>query len=66
MFETAEWFGQAGSLLKSYAYITLRSDRVFGLLALASEDAQRFYPGMGTLYLKRLGDLISTSLVRFL
>jgi len=24
------------------------------------------YPGMGTLYLKRLGDLISTSLVRFL
>lgn len=66
MFETAEWFGEAASLLKSYAYITLRSDRVFGLLALASEDAQRFYPGMGTLYLKRLGDLISTSLVRFL
>ena len=66
MFETAEWFGEAGSLLKSYAYIALRSDRVFGLLALASEDAQRFYPGMGTLYLQRLGDLISTSLVRFL
>ncbi len=66
MFETAEWFGEAGGLLKSYAYIALRSDRVFGLLALASEDAQRFYPGMGTLYLKRLGDLVSTSLVRFL
>ena len=66
MFETAEWFGEAGSLLKSYAYITLRSDRVFGLLALASEDEQRFYPEMGTLYLKRLGELISTSLVRFL
>lgn len=66
MFETAEWFGEVGSPLKSYAYIALRSDRVFGLLALASEDAQRFYPGMGTLYLKRLGDLISTSLVRFL
>lgn len=66
MFETTEWFGESGGLLKSYAYITLRTDRVFGLLALASEDPQRFYPEMGTLYLKRLGDLISTSLVRFL
>lgn len=66
MFETAEWFGEAGGLLKSYAYITMRTDRVFGVLALASEDPQRFYPGMGTLYLKRLGELISTSLVRFL
>ena len=66
MFETAEWFGEAGILLKSYACIALRTDRVFGLLALASEDPQRFYPEMGTLYLKRLGELISTSLVRFL
>jgi uncharacterized protein len=66
LFETAEWFGDAVNLLKSYAYITLRADRVFGLLALASEDSQRFYPEMGTLYLKRLGDLVSTSLVRYL
>ncbi|HKB82516.1 MAG TPA: DUF484 family protein [Burkholderiales bacterium] len=66
MFESAAWFGEAGGLLKSYAYITLRSDKVFGVLALASEDPQRFYPEMGTLYLKRLGELISTSLVRFL
>jgi uncharacterized protein YigA (DUF484 family) len=66
MFETAAWFGEAGGLLNSYAYITLRTDRVFGLLALASEDPQRFYPEMGTLHLKRLGELISTSLVRFL
>ncbi len=66
MFETAEWFGEGGGLLKSFAYIPLRADRVFGLLALASEDAQRFYPEMGTFYLKRLGELISTSLVRFL
>jgi uncharacterized protein YigA (DUF484 family) len=66
MFETAEWFGEAAGLLKSHAYITLRTDRLFGLLALASEDPQRFYPEMGTLYLKRLGELISTSLVRFL
>jgi len=66
MFETAEWFGEAGGLLKSFAYITLRNDKAFGLLALASEDPQRFYPGMGTLYLKRLGELISTALLRYL
>ena len=66
MFETAGWFGESGELLKSHAYIGLRSDKTFGLLALASEDPQRFYPEMGTLYLKRLGELISTSLARFL
>ncbi len=66
MFETAGWFGESGELLKSLAYIGLRSDKTFGLLALASEDPQRFYPEMGTLYLKRLGELISTSLARFL
>lgn len=67
MFESAAWFGEGSGLLKSYAYLSLRSDnRLFGLLALASEDAQRFYPEMGTLYLKRLGDLVSTSLARFL
>ena len=66
MFETAEWFGEAASLLKSFAYIALRNDKAFGLLGLASEDPQRFYPGMGTLYLQRLGDLISTALLRHL
>ena len=31
--------------------------RVFGLLALGSEDPKRFYPEMGTLYLRRIGEL---------
>lgn len=65
MFETSDWFGESGPLLKSYAYVALRGERVFGLLALASEEPQRFYPEMGTLYLKRLSELISTSLARF-
>jgi len=30
---------------------------VFGMLLLGSEDAQRFYPEMGTLYLRRIGEL---------
>jgi uncharacterized protein YigA (DUF484 family) len=33
-----------------------------GLLLLASEDPQRFYSGMGTLFLERLGELISAVL----
>jgi uncharacterized protein YigA (DUF484 family) len=66
MFETTAWFGEGGELLKSFAYIALRTDKVFGMLALASEDPRRFYADMGTLYLRRVGELISTSLVRLL
>jgi uncharacterized protein YigA (DUF484 family) len=36
------------------------------MLALGSEDVLRFYPEMGTLYLKRMGDLASAALLRFL
>ena len=36
-----------------------------GLLAMASEDAQRFYPEMGTLYLQRLGETVAAALQRF-
>jgi uncharacterized protein YigA (DUF484 family) len=42
----------------------MRDGGVFGLLALASEDPQRFFPEMGTLYLKRLAELISAALAR--
>jgi len=35
-----------------------------GMLALASEDPARFFPEMGTLYLKRLGELASAALQR--
>jgi uncharacterized protein YigA (DUF484 family) len=34
---------------------------VFGLLALGSEDAQRFFPDMGTLYLRRIGGLCAAA-----
>ena len=66
MFETGKWFGEAETIVKSFAYVSLRADKVFGLLILASEDPQRFYPEMGTLYLKRLGELVSTGLGRYL
>lgn len=66
MFETGAWFGGNESTVKSFAYIPLRDQSVFGLLALASEDPERFYPDMGTLYLKRMGELVSTALARYL
>jgi uncharacterized protein YigA (DUF484 family) len=66
MFETGQWFGEAETILKSFACVPLREDKVFGLLILASEEPQRFYPEMGTLYLKRLGELVSTGLGRYL
>jgi hypothetical protein len=36
----------------------------FGLLVLASEDAYRFYPDMGTMYLSRIGELAGAALLR--
>lgn len=66
MVDTASWFGEAAPRLRSFAYVPLRGERAFGLLALASEDAQRFYPEMGTLYLKRLGELAGAALLRYL
>jgi len=66
MFETATWFGEGGNSLRSFAYVPLRAEQPFGLLALGAEDGERFYPDMGTLYLKRLGELVSVALARFL
>jgi hypothetical protein len=62
--DTASLFGDASAHLRSFSYLPLRDGETFGLLALASEDPQRFYPEMGTLYLKRLGDLISAAVAR--
>lgn len=66
MYDTPSWFGEQGTVLRSFAYVPLRTEQPFGLLVLASEDAQRFYPEMGTLYLKRLGELVSVAVARFL
>ncbi len=66
MVDTAALFGGAAALLKSYAYVPLRSTDCFGLLALASEDQHRFYPEMGTMFLSRLGDMIDAALLRYL
>ena len=64
--EAAAWFGEGASHVRSVAYMALRDRECFGMLALGSEDVLRFYPEMGTLYLKRLGDLAGAALLRYL
>jgi uncharacterized protein YigA (DUF484 family) len=64
-FESRKWF-EAAAALGSFAFLPLRTHGTFGLLALASEDATRFYAGMGTMYLTRLAELASVASARFL
>jgi len=56
------WFGEASEHIRSLALVPLGQTRPFGLLALGSEDAQRFYAEMGTLYLRRIGELTAAAL----
>ena len=59
--ELSGWFDELVAP-KSFALIALRGEQAFGLLALASDDEQRFHPAMGTLYLKRIGEMLSAAL----
>lgn len=52
-----EWFGESAPHVRSLALVPLGETTVFGLLALGSEDPARFFPEMGTLYLRRIGEL---------
>jgi len=73
--ELLGWLSCNADAVKSVAQIPLRllhqgedagaqhsAAPASGLLLLASEDPQRFYSGMGTLFLERLGELISAVL----
>lgn len=61
--EVMTWFGDDASRIRSVALIPLRrSDQVLGLFVMGSEDEHRFYTDMGTLYLSRIGDLLSSVL----
>ena len=56
------WFGDAQQHVRSVALIPLGQTRVFGLLAFGAEDPQRFYAEMGTLFLRRIGELTAGAL----
>ena len=56
------WFGDAAEHIRSLALVPLGETTVFGLLALGSEDPQRFFAEMGTIYLRRIGELTAGAL----
>jgi len=56
------WFGDAKEHVRSIALVPLGQTKSVGLLALGSEDAKRFYAEMGTLYLRRIGELVAAAL----
>ena len=64
-FESREWF-EHGDTLASFAFLPLRTSRTFGVLALASQDAERYRAGIGTVYLVRLAELASVATARYL
>ena len=53
----APCFGEAAEHVRSMALVPLGEATVFGMLAMGSEDPKRFYADMGTLYLRRIGEL---------
>ena len=65
-FEAASWLAEPQAAV-SIALIPLRPEPeapAFGLLVLASPDAQRFNPEMGTDFLERIAELASGALSR--
>ena len=65
--ETAAWFGEQAAQLHSYAYLPLHAgNETIGLLVLASEDRQRFYPEMGTVFLQRIAEAVESALHPYL
>lgn len=66
-FETSTWFGEASTSIRSQALIALKSGGgTIGMIALGAYDIERFYAGMGTIYLERLGDMASAAIGRTL
>ncbi len=57
-------FGDNAVDVGSVALIPLGGKTPFGLLALASNDRERFHPGMSTEFLARMGELVGDALSR--
>ena len=62
VFDTQSWFGEVAEHLRSFAYLPLHNgSQSIGMLILASEDMQRFYPEMGTVFLQRIAEIVSSA-----
>jgi uncharacterized protein len=63
--EARGWF-EVPEACVSCALMPLRTMHTFGLLALASDEPQRFHAGMGNVFLTRLSELASVAAARYL
>jgi len=59
-------FGDQADAIESVALIPLGARSAYGLLAIGSQEASRFHPGMGTLFLTHLGELMGLLLSAYL
>jgi len=59
-------FGDQAQAIESVALIPLGHHSKHGLLAIGSQEASRFHPGMGTLFLTHLGELMDLLLTAHL
>jgi len=59
-------FGDQAQAVESAALIPLGAKGELGLLAIGSQEVSRFHPGMGTLFLTHLGDLLGLLLAEHL
>ena len=59
-------FGERSSVVASAAVIPFRAGAVTGMIAMASEDPERFAPSMGTLFLGQLGELVAAGVGRYI
>lgn len=55
-------YGERAGDVQSTALLPLPG---MGLVAVGSRDANRFFPGMGTLFLRMMGESLATALKRF-
>ena len=55
-------FGDEADKVASGAVIPLSNAETFGVLALGSQDEQRYHPGMGTEFLQQLSSLVSAAI----
>ncbi|MDN5882895.1 MAG: DUF484 family protein, partial [Nitrosospira sp.] len=52
-------FGDQGQTIASGVLVPLNGDGWSGVMAIGSDDAERFHPGMGVELLSNLGEILS-------
>lgn len=55
-------FGDTDANVRAAALVPINADGKAGVLAIGSEDPERFHPDMGTDFLDRLGEIVSHKL----